>query len=77
MPYPLTAVAGERVDADDRAMGLAERLSEVAGIVGRPGIPEAGIEEPVFRRSRDGRRIERDGADVVVGGELPDPEDLA
>ena len=46
---PPASVAGERVDADDRAVGHTEGLAEVAGIVGRPGIPEAGMEEPVFR----------------------------
>ena len=73
---PPTPVAREGIDADDRTVRHAEGLAEVAWIVGRPGIPEAGIEEPVVRRSRGGRGIERDGADVVVGGELADPEDL-
>ena len=72
-----TVVATERVDADDGAVGLAEGLAEVAGIVGRPGIPEAGVQDPVVRRSRVGGRIEREDADVVVGGELADAEDLA
>ena len=76
MPYPPTSLACEGIDADDRTVREAEGLAEVAGIVGRAGIPETGVEEPVVRRSRGCRGIERDGADVVVGRELADPEDL-
>ena len=64
-------VAAKGIDAGNRAEGRGQRLAVIAGIVGVAAVAKANVEQAEIRRLGVGVGIEGDGADVVVGGELP------
>ena len=76
-PVSAGAVSAERVDTDDCGLWNGERLAVVTRVMCGTSVAQSNVEHAVVRRAGLGVWVERDRTDVVVRGELANPEDLA